>query len=106
MLGRKDVQWNHNTVFHNLNKENTKVSLQSEDQMAIMLEIKSNDEVFSGDDIRDILTINFKHSSEYIDSNNENHFNLTVLNFNRCSEYDFQGYESYPVWSNQNVYRY
>ena len=69
MLSRSEVQWNHNNIYTNLWDDNTKVTIEESDQIAFKISIRVNRHLYTGDDIRDIVDINFLHLSKYYRDN-------------------------------------
>ena len=79
-------------MYKNLRDDNTQVSLQSQDQMAIMIEIKWTKGFYDGNDIRDKIHLSFQHNSFTRDTNGAEIHEVKSLPFDKCSEYDFPGY--------------
>ena len=90
MFRRNDVQWNHNTVYSDLLTDTTKVTIQEEDFLAIMVYLQATDNVYDGDDLRDVMSISFEQASGYTTELNHQKFNYHDLPFSKCSEYDFK----------------
>ena len=65
MLSKSEVQWNHNTIYTNLWNDNTKVNIEESDGISFKVDLRINKDLYSGDDLRDILNITFYHRSRF-----------------------------------------
>ena len=106
MIRRNDVQWNHNTIYTNLGDDQSKVKLIDGDKLAIQIIISSPSEFYNGDDIRELFTISFNHSSRYYSQGGIAQYNSSPQNFDLCTEYDFKGYKTRFRAVKLNEYRY
>ena len=66
--------------------------MKNSDEIAFKVRIDLNKDVFSGDDIRDVLNITFFQKSRFYDSWGIEIVESRKLEFDFWSEYDFKNY--------------
>ena len=104
-LVRSDKDLRYYREFTDLSIGETKVNFINEDQLAFKIVIRASNDIYSGDDIRDIFNITFLESSRYIEKGYPK-YNYTDLSFDKWSEFDFKDESQIEIPSLLNKFEY